>query len=105
MDMLPAEARERALTAPLNLMREEQRCEARIGCGGQSATLFVRGRASVAQAINISPNGTMLETAAQLAVDEHVVVAFAGCTPIHATVRWMKDGRVGLHFGREMLLA
>jgi hypothetical protein len=47
----------------------------------------------------------MLETAAQLAVDEHVVVAFAGCTPIHATVRWMKGGRVGLQFGREMLLA
>lgn len=108
--MLPAEARELALTAPRNLMRpelpgEEQRREPRIDCGGQSATLFVRGRANAAQAINISVHGAMLETAARPNLDDHVVVAFEGCTPIHASVRWVKDGRIGLHFGREMLLA
>ena len=108
--MLPAQARELALTAPRNLMRpipaqDEQRCEPRIDCGGQSATLFVRGRASPAQVANISVHGAMIATAARPGLDEHVVIAFEGCTPIHASVRWVKDGRVGLHFGREMLLA
>jgi hypothetical protein len=110
MDMQPAQARELALTAPRNLMRQEpardeQRCEPRIGCGGQSATLFIRGRAYSGAAINISPHGAMIEAQARPALDEHVVVAFEGCTSIHASVRWVKDGRIGLHFGREMLLA
>ena len=47
----------------------------------------------------------MIEAQARPALDEHVVVAFEGCTSIHASVRWVKDGRIGLHFGREMLLA
>jgi hypothetical protein len=105
MDMQPAQARELALTAPRNLMREEQRCEPRIECGGQIATLFVRGRANEARVLNISVHGAMLETEARPSLDDHVVVAFDGCTPIHASVRWVRDGRLGLHFGREMLLA
>lgn len=105
MNLPRAELRELALGAPRNLMREEQRSEPRVDCDGLSATLFVRGRASPAQAINISPNGTMLETYARPSLDEHVVIAFEGCTPIHASVRWVKEGRIGLHFGREMLLA
>lgn len=105
MEMIPAEARERGLTQARNLMRDERRSEPRIECGGQSATLFVRGRANPARVVNISVSGTMLETAAPLALDEHVVVAFEGCTPIYAAVRWVKDGRVGLHFGRELVLA
>lgn len=108
--MQPVQARELTLTAPRNLMRpdlleHEQRCEPRIDCGGQSATLFIRGRANPAQAINISQHGAMIESEARPALDDHVVVAFEGCTPIHASVRWVKDGRIGLHFGREMLLA
>jgi len=26
-------------------------------------------------------------------------------TPVHAWVRWVKAGRLGLHFGRELVLA
>ena len=105
MDMVPLEARERALTVPRNLMREEQRCEPRQPAGGQHAVLFLCGQANPARVINISVQGAMLETAASPNLDEHVVVAFEGCTPIHASVRWVKDGRIGLHFGRELLLA
>ncbi len=105
MDMLPAEARERALTLPRNLMRVEQRAEPRHEVESATATLFVRGRASSARVVNISTSGTMLETEAKPMLDEHVVVAFEGCTPLHASVRWVKDGRLGLHFGRELLLA
>ncbi len=105
MDMQPAEARERGLTLPINLMREEQRSEPRVDCAGQNATLFVRGRASAARVVNISVHGTMIETEARPLLDEHVVIAFEGCTPVHAAVRWVKDGRIGLHFGRELVLA
>jgi hypothetical protein len=108
MEMLAAHGPEIAeLRNPMRsiLPAEEQRREPRIDCGGQLATLHVRGRASPAQAINISVHGAMIETAARPGLDEHVVIAFDGCTPIHAWVRWVKDGRIGLHFGREMLLA
>lgn len=105
MELAPLDARERALTLPRNLMREEQRAEPRRPASGEGATLFVRGRASLARVVNISESGTMLETEAKVVLDEHVVVAFDGCTPVHAAVRWIKGGRVGLHFGRVLLLA
>jgi hypothetical protein len=103
--MLPAEARELALTAPRNLMREERRAEPRIAGGGQSATLFVRGTANLARVVNISAHGTMVETDATPNLDDHVVIMFEGCTPVHASVRWVRNGRLGLHFGRELVLA
>lgn len=105
MDMPPSQARELALTLPRNMMREEQRAEPRRECDAESATLFVRGRATAASVINISTQGAMVETGARPSLDEHVVIAFEGCTPLHASVRWVKDGRVGLHFGRELILA
>lgn len=105
MEMAPSEARERSLTLPRNMMREEQREEPRRDASGQLATLFLRGRASMARVVNLSSQGAMLETSVKPDLDEHVVVAFEGCTPIHAAVRWVKNGRVGLHFGRELVLA
>lgn len=103
--MVPAEARERGLTLPRNMMREEQRAEPRHDGDGQSATIFVRGRAADARVVNISIHGAMLETTVRPALDDHVVVVFDGCTPVHASVRWIKGDRVGLHFGRELVLA
>lgn len=105
MELGPLQARERALTLPRNLMREEMRAEPREDADDRAATLFVRGRAEDAAVVNISVHGAMLETTAALALDEHVVVVFDGCTPLHASVRWSKDGRLGLHFGRELVLA
>ena len=103
--MIAAQAREPGLAAPRHLMREEQRAEPRYDAGGQSATLFVRGVAAPARVINISASGAMLETEARPNLDDHVVVLFEGCTPLHAAVRWVKDGRLGVHFGRELVLA
>jgi hypothetical protein len=34
-----------------------------------------------------------------------VIIRFDGCTPIHAFVRWVRDGRIGLNFGCEMILS
>jgi hypothetical protein len=104
-DMVATEIRERGLTAPRNLMREEQRSEQRFDGGNQGATIFLRGRASNARVVNISTSGAMLETAVIPLLDEHVVISFDGCTPVHAAVRWVKGGRVGVHFGRVLVLA
>jgi hypothetical protein len=105
MQTVQDHVRERALTLPRNLMREEQRAESRLDGDEASAALFVRGRAWDARVINLSARGTMLESDARPALDEHVVVVFDGCTPVHASVRWVRGGRIGLHFGRELVLA
>lgn len=105
MDMAPSEARERALTLPRNMMREEMRAEPRRDGGGRRATLFIAGRAKPGTVVNISVQGAMIETDAVLALDDQVIVAFDGCTPVFASVRWVGDGRIGLHFGRELVLA
>lgn len=83
----------------------EQRCEQRRDAAGQRATLFVRGVAYGALVGNISESGAMIKASARPLVDDHVVIAFDGCTPIHASVRWAKDGRIGLQFGPVLLLA
>lgn len=105
MQSVQDHVRERALTLPRNLMREELRTEERLDGEGRTATIFLRGRAADAVVINISTHGAMVQTDAQPTLDDHVVIVFDGCTPVHASVRWIKDGRIGLHFGRELVLA
>lgn len=105
MQTIQDHVRQRGLTMPRNMMREEQRSEERRDGEGRAATLFVRGRTADADVINISTHGAMIETTATPALDDHVVIVFDGCTPVHASVRWIKDGRIGLHFGRELVLA
>ena len=94
----------------LNLLRPaqvEQRAEPRYSCSeGQRATLFLRAGGSYAARVgNISASGVMLKVTARPLVDDRVVVAFEGCAPLNATVRWAKDGCVGLQFGEPVRLA
>lgn len=84
----------------------EQRAEPRYDGAGLRATLFLRAGGSYAARVgNISASGAMLKVSARPLVDDPVVVVFEGCTPVHATVRWAKDGCVGLQFGPVLLLA
>ena len=94
----------------LNLLRPaqvEQRAEPRYTCSeGQRATLFLRAGGSYSARIgNISASGVMLKVAARPLVDDRVVVKFEGGAPLNATVRWVKDGCVGLQFGGPICLA
>jgi hypothetical protein len=36
---------------------------------------------------------------------ETIIVEFEHCSRIHAFVRWIRDGRIGLNFGHEIVLA
>jgi len=91
---------------PHEAMRpDDQRSEARADGAGLNATLFVRGVAYGARVGNISTSGAMIKVSARPLIDDHVVVAFEGCTPIHASVRWTRDGQIGLMFGPVLMLA
>ena len=54
--------------------------------------------------LNISTRGTMIESGLVPRLGETVLVEFPECSRIHAFVRWVRDGRIGLNFGHEMVL-
>ena len=83
----------------------EQRSEDRFDGIVESATLHFRGQPYSAVVINISSRGTMVECDLQPRIGETLIVEFEDCSPIHAFVRWIRDGRLGLNFGHEIVLA
>lgn len=79
---------------------EERRCDI-----VDRATLLFRGQKIPAEVHNISSRGTMITCPIVPRLGETVIVEFDRCTPIHAFVRWMRDGQLGLRFGHEIILA
>jgi hypothetical protein len=82
----------------------ERRGEPRREAAGESSTLLFRGASYVVPVVNISSRGTMIESDIVPRLGESVIIRFEGCSPIHAFVRWAKDGRVGLNFGCELMI-
>jgi hypothetical protein len=80
--------------------RLEPRHEGLVDC----ATLFFRGSVHLVTVINISSRGAMVESELEPRLGENVVVRFNGCSPIHAFVRWIREGKLGLNFGCEMTI-
>jgi hypothetical protein len=70
----------------------------------ESALLHFRGRPYRVPVINISTRGAMIETDLVPRMGEPVLIEFNACSRIHAFVRWVRDGRVGLNFGHELVL-
>lgn len=82
----------------------ERRAEPRHEGIVASAILMFRGTAYAAPVVNISSRGTMIESDIEPRLGESVVIRFDGCSPIHAFVRWARDGRIGLNFGCELTI-
>ncbi|MGZ8337655.1 MAG: PilZ domain-containing protein [Allosphingosinicella sp.] len=82
----------------------ERRSEARHEDLVLGALLVFRGQNYRVPVLNISSRGTQIESDIDPRLGESVVIRFDGCTPIHAFVRWWRDGRIGLNFGGEMIL-
>ena len=82
----------------------EQRCEPRHEGLVESATLYFRGSQHHVPVVNISSRGTMIESGIAPRLGESVVIQFDGYSPMHAFVRWVRDGRIGLNFGGEIIL-
>ena len=82
----------------------EQRSEERHDGLVESATLYFRGAEHQVGVINLSSRGTMIESGIAPRLGESVVIRFDGYSPMHAFVRWVRDGRIGLNFGGEIVL-
>jgi hypothetical protein len=82
----------------------EKRAEDRYEGLVESAVLVFRGLSHSVPVINISTRGTMIESTIAPRLGESVVIVFDGYSPMHAFVRWCRDGRIGLNFGHEMVL-
>lgn len=82
----------------------EQRSEPRYEEAVERAILFFRGQDYVVPVVNISSRGTMVESDIQPRIGETIIIQFENCTKIHGFVRWVRDGRVGLNFGHEIIL-
>jgi hypothetical protein len=82
----------------------EQRSEPRIEDAIERAVIFFRGQEYLVPVVNISSRGTMIESDILPRIGETVVIQFENCTKIHGFVRWIRDGRVGLNFGHEIIL-
>jgi hypothetical protein len=82
----------------------DQRCEERHAGLVDAATLYFRGGEYPVPVINLSSRGTMIESDVSPRLGESVVIRFDGYSPMHAFVRWVRDGRIGLNFGGEIVL-
>jgi hypothetical protein len=82
----------------------EQRSEPRHEEVVERAVISFRGRDYLVPVINISSRGTMVESDILPHIGETIVIQFENCTRIHGFVRWVRDGRLGLNFGHEIIL-
>ena len=82
----------------------ERRSEPRFEGLAERAALIFRGGSYPVPVVNISSRGTMIESDLEPRLGESVVIRFEGCSPIHAFVRWVREGRIGLNFGCELTL-
>ena len=95
-----AEAAYEGFADPWSDRRGEDRREGLI----DTALLHFRGKPYRVPVINISSRGSMIESDIAPRLGESVVIRFDGCSPMHAFVRWVRDGRIGLNFGHELVL-
>jgi hypothetical protein len=82
----------------------DQRCEERHEGLVERAVVTFREQDYLVPVLNISSRGTMIESDIVPRIGEAMVVQFDNCTRIHAFVRWVRGGHIGLNFGHELIL-
>ncbi|WP_332812555.1 PilZ domain-containing protein [Sphingomonas sp.] len=82
----------------------DQRSEDRHGGVVERAAIMFRDQEYIVPVINISSRGTMIECDIMPRIGETIVIRFEDCSPIHGFVRWVRDGKLGLNFGHEIIL-
>lgn len=76
----------------------DQRGEERFTGIVDSAVLSSRRREHLVRIINISSEGAMLSPASGERIGESVTLRLPGGVSVRATVRWIRDGRMGINF-------
>ena len=83
----------------------DQRSEPRFSDVVDRAVIVFRDQQYIVPVINISTRGAMVECEFVPRIGETVLIQFENCTPIQAFVRWIRQGRMGVNFGHEIILA
>ena len=84
--------------------RCDQRREARKVEIVDLALIRYHGQTQQVTVRNVSSRGMMIEADILPAIGARIDVAFEGCNPMPCSVRWVRDGRIGLEFARETLV-
>lgn len=82
----------------------DQRSEERYSDVVHRAVITFRSQDYVVPVINISTRGSMVECEILPRIGETVTIQFENCSPLQAFVRWVREGRLGLNFGHEIIL-
>lgn len=102
----PAERKANGNLARVTVRRCEarqvhQRNEDRYVSSELSAYAIWRNLSTRAKVLNLSSNGLMIESRRHAHINETVSIRFADCNPVRCSVRWVRDGRIGLEFIEE----
>lgn len=97
-----AEANSGSLTA-IPVKRQQtrsrnERKEERLHGVVDAAILHFDGCKYDARVVNVSSQGTMVETTFSPWIGDSIQVQFADCNPTDCVVRWVRGGRLGLEF-------
>ena len=76
----------------------DERAEARQPASSATAAMLFRGRRHVVRLINTSPSGAMVIFPLVPHIGEQVSLQMLGQGQVCATVRWVRDGRIGVNF-------
>lgn len=65
----------------------------------ERATLVFRRKKVLVKVVNVSESGLMVEAGIEPRIGERLSIEFDGFEPLQATVRWIREGRLGLDVG------
>jgi hypothetical protein len=82
----------------------ERRSEERRTDVVERAIITFRGKNYAVSVINISSRGAQVECDIVARLGESILVQFENCSRIYGFVRWMRDGKIGIRFGHEIIL-
>ena len=80
----------------------DERGEERIDAGSQTAVLSFGGRRNVVRVVNISRSGAMVIFADMPHIGEELSLQLLERGEVAGHVRWVRDGRVGIHFAAPL---
>lgn len=83
----------------------EQRSVPRHSGVVERAVILFRGQEYPVPVVDISSRGTQIESDIQPRLGENLVIQFESCSRMHGFVRWVRDGKLGIRFGHELILA
>ena len=76
----------------------DERAEQRFPATSDTAVLQFRGRNHVVRLVNTSASGAMVIFPLVPHIGEQVSLQLLGKGQVTATVRWVRDGRIGINF-------